>query len=217
MKPYESLITRVFDSEFDILKSKGGLTYFPWVGSDYQKTRFAVVGKWHYFTDSNVKDSDEEYTRRIVKSEGIGNNQKIYKTVLELLFSPAKLTLDDRRRFWAQCAFFNMGKKQEAQGRPRILGSADFNAFHEIAGVILPTHCLFVGVSLSECSTQTELGKLGITVTLSKTFYENNMEIEIATLSKGSWSAVAAFTKYRHDEQKPLSTDHLRNYMPKFF
>lgn len=216
MKPYDSLITRIFDSEFDILKSKGALTYFPWVGCDYQKTRFAVVGKWHYFTDSNVKDSDEEYTRRIVKSEGIGNNQKIYKTVLELLFSPAKLTLDERRRFWAQCAFFNMGKTQEAPDRSRMLDTADFNAFYEIANVILPTHCLFVGVSLSGCNTQTELGKLGITAPLSKTFYENNMKIEIATLSKGSWSAVAAFTKYQQDEQKPLSTDHLRNYMPKF-
>ena len=217
MKPYESLITRVFDSEFDILKSKGGLTYFPWVGSDYQKTRFAVVGKWHYFTDSNVKDSDEEYTRRIVKSEGIGNNQKIYKTVLELLFSPANLTLGDRRRFWAQCAFFNMGKTQEAPDRPRMLNTADFNAFYEIASVILPTHCLFVDVSLSGYNTGVELQKCGITATFSKTFYENNMKIEIATLSKGSWSAIAAFTEYQGSERNPLQTDYLRNYMPKFF
>lgn len=217
MKVYDPLITRNFDVGFSHLESQGILQFFPWVGCDYEKSRLAIISKWHYFTDPAVKDSDREYTRRIVSSEGIGKNQDPYKEVLSLLFSPAKLTLDDRRRFWAQCAFFNMGKKQEAQGRPRILASADFNAFHEIAGVILPTHCLFVGVSLSECSTQTELGKLGITVTLSKTFYENNMEIEIATLSKGSWSAVAAFTKYRHDEQKPLSTDHLRNYMPKFF
>jgi len=90
--------------------------------------------------------NDPQFTRITVAE--LGFYTKTWNALPELLF---KTTEIDHPRFWAATAFYNFIQRPMNYDKKERPGKADFEAgwkvFANVAKIIQPSHCLFIGVT----------------------------------------------------------------------
>jgi hypothetical protein len=155
--------TTLYDDEFGGIQ---GLTWLPWVGQRYSERptnhRLLIVGESHYYIGKTTEEreasrkksiADSNMTREQVSDSHIyqGWTTKTLTNIPKLLFNTTEI---DRMRFWGDSAYYNFVQRPMNYHReegPEKPGWDDWVAgwtiFSEIARIIGPSHCVFIGVS----------------------------------------------------------------------
>lgn len=157
----ESIVSSKFDTQFEIVE---GLTWYPWVGTDYEKSnrRVLIVGESHYNyadTDELVQKynaetvADKYRTRKVIQFYPIRAYQKnvTYENLHRILFSTTEI---DREAFWKSVSFYNFIQRpmdySKTKPSPERPSSVDieigWKVFKDVIQILQPTDCIFVGV-----------------------------------------------------------------------
>ena len=155
------------------LENISGLTWLPWVGSNYfnAKYRVLIAGESHYCIGDNIEDeiegtkNNKYFTREIVLKDPIGRK---YNAMFENLHRCLFQTIDiNREKLWRHVAFYNFvqrpmkGTKDRPHRQDMLSG---WPVFAELVKVLRPTHCIFVGVKAAD-SFNISMINMGVTYT----------------------------------------------------
>jgi len=166
------------DSHFERSRREGsGLTWYPWVGKNYQKQkhRILVVAESHYTDEvspqkaqENVKKyfNDVQLTRDVVAGCPINGD---WSNVTFSNMHRALLGTTDFEgyRFWQEIAFYNfiqrpMQIRGDLRERPTPEDFfAGWKTFISVAELLQPSCCIFIGLAASNYLNQA-LDDLGI-------------------------------------------------------
>lgn len=157
------LITEQYDTA---LRNIDGLTWLPWIGSQYdtEGERVLIIGESHYnygedvefFNKNTIKDLYT--TRKVVEYypvEHIASNP-MFENLLRFLTNGESF---NRESLWSSIAFYNfiqrpLSYNKNSDGiltdRPdKSDWEEGWNIFIEIAKILKPTYCVFVGTTFS--------------------------------------------------------------------
>lgn len=159
MKNY---INSEFDAPLSELKARG-LVWFPWVGRLYSsssRARLLIVGETHYCNKSGAVARRHVrghrlnvlYTRGCIFDYEVAENRQIrtFQNMKRALVGQPDVTPP---AFWQQVAYYNFVQREmicNGSGKQRPNGEDFFRGwavFLEVAKVLRPTHCVFIGVS----------------------------------------------------------------------
>jgi hypothetical protein len=120
------------------------LKWLPWVGLNYtqQKThRLLIVGESHYYTNLVDDCANKDFTREIVDT----GKEKLHQNIQEFLSQ----FINDGQIIWENIAFYNFVQESvKKKVRPSYLQyCGGIDSFNDLCRELLPTHCLFCGVS----------------------------------------------------------------------
>lgn len=160
----EHLLDRRFDAQFSQTK---GLTWLPWIGTRYSMRppnhRLLIVGESHY---SNERDPaalepaieaitmQPEYTRAVISECCIDEDwsNRTLGTLPKLVFGTSSI---QSHQLWHDVAFFNFIQRPmryvpQSMERPSFTDFSDgWRVFAQVAAVLQPSCCLFIGVEAS--------------------------------------------------------------------
>lgn len=159
-----SHLSTSFDTGFGAIP---GLTWLPWVGRAYEHkplpARLLIVCESHYTNEPDEVKARQiieqhhrypNYTREIVQELGPDRDweNKTFNALHKTLF----LTdAPNREAFWADVCCYNFVQRMlwYPPGNPERPTYEDFihgwRVFLEVAALLKPTHCLFVGIEAS--------------------------------------------------------------------
>lgn len=151
-KKYESNLS--FDDDF----KSNNISIYPWIGNNYNDTKVLVVGESHYldFKDNESREKYEataSHTRDVV-SDSLHSHftSNTFKNLVEMFSGK------DKELFWDNVAFYNfvdriMDKEigTSKNERPKAEDYRNsWSNFIEIAKILKPDLCIFIGVSASD-------------------------------------------------------------------
>lgn len=159
------LLDLSFDSSFDILREKG-LTWRPWVGVNYEKSKFKILiaAESHYSNNEDAHQcqidlkqicSDADYTRAVIWESAISQDypnkmcSNLHRTLLQTD------QIDDKSLLWKNISFYNFIQRPMNYGKqnPERPKGADFasgwRTFIGVVKTLQPKVCVFVGVASS--------------------------------------------------------------------
>ena len=155
--------TRKFDKAFEKLR-KSGLTWYPWVGKDYESNRLMVIGESNYVNKEIPNEpldialqrvgSDEYFERKVVDCLGCCGNQqnKTMNALFKMLAGKGVL----QKVFWRLVAMMELLQQpvigygwSENKKKPSADQFVeDAKVVMSVMKIIIPTHVLFVGKSV---------------------------------------------------------------------
>ena len=153
-------------------KEVANLKWHPWIGDEYEfhssDHRLLVVGESHYYhgktpeeREINIAKYDSpSCTRETV--EALGYDCRTWKKIPEILFMTGNI---DNHKFWRNTAFYNFIQRPMSFAKKERPTHSDFkkgwSVFADVARIIQPSHCLFLGVSAFNYFNR-EMEKMGI-------------------------------------------------------
>jgi len=177
--------TTKYDAAFREVR---GLTWLPWAGRDFPDRpphqRLLVVGESHYYNGKTPEEREANrekwlkypnYTRECVSEQLVNheweNGNKTFDTLPKLLFKTFDI---DHPRLWGDSAYYNIVQRMMdygQDGNPERPTWNDYTAgwgiFAEVARIIQPSHCLFIGVEAANFFT---LGTVSRTQRVGRTW-----------------------------------------------
>lgn len=152
-----NLVSTDKDCQLEVI---AGLTWLPWVGSNYYNAQYRVliVGESHYCIGDNIEaeiegaQNNKYFTRDIVIIDPIKreHNNAMFENLHRCLFQ----TIDiNRENIWRHVAFYNFvqrpmkGPKDRPSKEDMLKG---WPVFVNLIKTLKPTHCLFVGVKAAD-------------------------------------------------------------------
>ncbi|HHT82529.1 MAG TPA: hypothetical protein GX003_03740 [Acholeplasmataceae bacterium] len=143
--------TNTYEELFNEVK---GLTWLPWVGSNYNENRLLLVGESHYAQGDNGEEDldcynsflrDKNATISIVEDVLDGSTWNFFTNTHYALTGNDNV---DREAFWKNVAFYNFIQRPMHTTGDRPSPSdykTGWEVFFELLKVIKPTHCIFLG------------------------------------------------------------------------
>ena len=151
------------------LNAIASLSWLPWIGKDYfnSNKRLLIIGESHYsdgsseeaFLQNKNLAAKNDFTRNTILQTQI---QKAYehkplKNLFSALFGGSKI---DETKVWSQLAYYNFIQRsmnysningQKNTEQPTIKDfDKGWETFIEVAKIIKPTDCIFIGVRAAE-------------------------------------------------------------------
>ncbi|MGI6477963.1 MAG: hypothetical protein ACOX0M_00805 [Salinivirgaceae bacterium] len=146
-----NLKTNAYNELFDQINE---LTWYPWIGSNYNENRLLIVGESHYAQDEdgnidlecyNAFLKDKNLTIGIVELLMKGSSWKFFQNTYHALLRTENI---NREAFWSNVAFYNFIQRPMKTTKDRPLKadySRGWDVFYEVSKVIKPSHCIFLG------------------------------------------------------------------------
>lgn len=134
----------------ELFKEVEGLTWFPWVGSNYNENKLLLVGESHYAKDKGKNDfflTNKNATVGTIEDVIKGVTWKLFSNTQHALLGTEKV---DKGALWSNLAFYNFIQRpmQTTKGRPTPNDYIEgWKVFFELLEIIKPTHCIFLGSS----------------------------------------------------------------------
>lgn len=144
--------TETYDELFDQVK---GLTWYPWVGSDYNDNKLLLIGESHYAVgkDKDVVFSNRNATVGTVMDVVGGVIWSFFKNTHYALLGCDNVKRKDREALWSNVAFYNFIQRpmQTTKRRPTRNDYRDgWKVFFELLKILKPTHCILLGSSSAQ-------------------------------------------------------------------
>ena len=117
------------------------LTWLPWVGRDYECTRVLVIGLNHHQLDGNNPDNEREFTRRVIREQGISgcNTTPFIRTLARIIGCHSQ-------SIWQAVAFHNLMLRSHPPSDKGFPSASDWRAekcvLDKILCVLKPKFCL---------------------------------------------------------------------------
>ena len=226
--------TNVQPLSFDpALAAISGLTWLPWVGSNYatlpEGRRVLIVAESHYSHDDDLEKakqlyeqqkSDQNFTRDVAKESLIDAECETptFRNMHRLFYGP-----EDRENFWNQLCFYNFVQElMRFEGgvltRPKW---EDFwkgwEVFVQVVGVLKPDHVLFIGVEAAnhfngfmtrhkhEHVSAEWAEKVGMAYARTACLTIEGTEVPLHFIKHcGSYFSIERWLDYLHREARPL-------------
>lgn len=142
--------TKTYEELFDQVK---GLTWYPWVGSDYSDNKLLLIGESHYAKENDKNEfflTNRKATIGTVEDVVKGVKWSFFKNTHYALLGTDKVEREGRKALWSNVAFYNFIQRpmQTTKGRPTPNDYRDgWKVFFELLKIVNPTHCIFLGSS----------------------------------------------------------------------
>jgi len=153
-KPISSLLSNVFDEQFNKLHNEGILTWFPWVGKQYIQSSPKVLMLWESHYGEVDCESDENFTRNVFYDSIIEQDVLFpaFENALAILgVTPTRKARED---FFSCVAACNIIQRimSNAKERPTIRQfEHGCQMFSKLRQILKPDVCIFWGVTV--CNT----------------------------------------------------------------
>ena len=117
------------------------LPWLPWVGRDYEETRFLVVGRNHHRLDGYDPDGERGFTRRVVSEQGIGGHN-----VTPFISRVPNILGCHEHAMWRAVAFHNLILRSPLSSERGFPTTSDWqngkDVFDKLLAVLKPKFCL---------------------------------------------------------------------------
>lgn len=145
------------------LKKVPNLTWLPWIGKYYDKTKTVVLGESQYEDGDEWQDGNINATRTLIEKRFSGSRGKLYTNVEKVLLARDNPRMEDGNYLWKSVAYWNLVQRlmTSIKERPNDIDfDKGWNTFFCLVEIIKPTTCIVLGKS--------SCGRLG--------YYLNNYE-----------------------------------------
>ena len=138
--------TKSYDKD---LRRLPGLRWLPWVGRYYETTKFLVVGRNHHQWDGYNPDEECEFTRRVVRKQGICGHD-----TTPFIRNVERILCGDDSAMWSAVAFHNLMLRSHPPSEKNFPNPSDWSdgtcILHKLLCVLKPRFCLFCFASKKE-------------------------------------------------------------------
>lgn len=147
----ENICNTDFDAKFDAI-SEGLLSWYPWIGKDYAKTKILIIPESHYQNDiQNTNSEKKEYTRMVV-NECLAKQEWHNKTLEAFPKAIAGKKEFNHKVLWDNLAYYNfvqrtmnyIGNNREKPNEKDF--AKGWETFKYVADILKPSVCIFIGV-----------------------------------------------------------------------
>lgn len=131
-----------------------GLTWLPWVGSEYQNLsndRILFIGESHYYETAelqNSRSSDKYYTINCIQDAAVDKKwpNKTYNNLIKIINRDGSGNSEK----WQYYAYTNLIQRIiRKNSRPTIQDYKDgLNTLFDLIKVLKPNYCVFIGVTV---------------------------------------------------------------------
>lgn len=133
------------------------IKFTPWIGDNYEKSTFGkrvlVLGESHYDWEKGKPiDERSEVTNIVIREQLDGTYTKAFWTKIAITFLNKQPTLEEKRAFWHQIAFYNYVQSSAGFGPRKSPTSEQFGksaqAFFELLESYKPEVIIVLGKRL---------------------------------------------------------------------
>ena len=156
--------TSNFDTLFETARAQAGLTWYPWVGKDFESSspRILVVGESHYVRNDFEKKptiqekiqewQDDRTITRVCIMESCINGEWMVPTWQQLQYALAGSEQYDNLALWEHIAYYNFVQRaMDYETQTERPNEEDFakgwETFAAVASALKPDYCVFFGVT----------------------------------------------------------------------
>ena len=136
----------------ELFNQVDGLTWYPWVGSDYGDNRLLLIGESHYARDESKKVLFSKKHATVGTVADVVNG-KIWNLFENTHYALTGTKNVDKKALWENLAFYNFIQRpmETTKGRPKPNDFKDgWKIFFELLKVLKPSHCIFLGSSAAK-------------------------------------------------------------------
>ena len=137
------------DSTFDSIES---LKWFPWIGNEYDKTKFLIIGESHYEDGDFWQLGNKETTRMITQKriDDVNGKWTLHRNVEKTILNKTDISFDQRQELWNSVAYWNLVQRLlDSRNQDDRPNDNDFDLgwklFFEIYKILEPKFCLVLG------------------------------------------------------------------------
>lgn len=155
----------IYDADFESINE---LTWFPWVGSNYEnKPKLLLIGESHYYRDNQkiLYEIDKNSTRNAIEESAIEEYWKV-NTYMNLNRLLSGNNTGNSKQVWLKVSYHNICQRILAKDeRPSYLDYIEgWKTLFKVMNILKPDVCISIGVEAFnqlEYSINTSSVKLG--------------------------------------------------------